>query len=54
VNSIAIDEDFKKAVNEKIERAIAQIDRGEGISSDELRARLQARKAAWLAEQEHS
>jgi hypothetical protein len=51
---MAIDEDYKKAVNEKIERAIAQIGRGEGISSGELPARLQARKAAWLAEQRHS
>ena len=40
----------KDAVNEKIDRAITQLDRGEGISSDELRHRLEKRKAAWLAE----
>jgi hypothetical protein len=50
-NAMAIDEDYRKAINEKIERAIAQIDRGEGISSDELPARLRERKAAWQAEQ---
>ena len=41
----------KEALNQKIERAIGQLDRGEGLSVDELRARLHSRKAAWLAEQ---
>jgi antitoxin ParD1/3/4 len=40
----------KDAINEKIDRAITQLDRGEGISGDELRHRLEKRKAAWLAE----
>ena len=40
----------KDAINEKIDRAIAQLDRGEGIPGDELRHRLEKRKAAWLAE----
>jgi len=40
-----------EAINEKIERGIAQLDRGEGISGAELGARLGKRKAAWLAEQ---
>jgi antitoxin ParD1/3/4 len=44
-------EQHKDAINEKIERAIGQLDRGEGIPGEELRARLDARKAAWLAEQ---
>jgi hypothetical protein len=30
---------------------LAQLDRGEGISGADLRARLGKRKAAWLAEQ---
>jgi len=37
------------AINEKLERGIAQLDRGEGISGEDLRARLGKRKAAWLA-----
>ena len=41
----------EEAFNRKIERGIAQLDRGEGISGDHLRARLDERKAAWLAEQ---
>jgi Arc/MetJ-type ribon-helix-helix transcriptional regulator len=41
----------KDLLNQKIEKAIAQLDRGEGISVDELRSRLEKRKAAWLAEQ---
>jgi Arc/MetJ-type ribon-helix-helix transcriptional regulator len=42
----------EEAINQKIERGIAQLDRGEGISGEELRARLEERKAAWLAEQQ--
>ena len=41
----------KEAINRKIEHGIAQLDRGEGISGADLRARLGKRKAAWLAEQ---
>lgn len=41
----------KEAIDEKIERGLAQIDRGEGISGEELRRRLEKRKAAWLTEQ---
>jgi hypothetical protein len=40
----------KEAINEKIERGIAQLDRGEGISCEALPGRLEKRKAAWLAE----
>jgi antitoxin ParD1/3/4 len=43
--------DNKGAINEKIERAMAQLDRGEGIAGEGLRDRLEKRKAAWLAEQ---
>jgi antitoxin ParD1/3/4 len=43
----------KGAINEKIDRAISQLDRGEGISGEELRVRLEKRKVAWLAEQDH-
>ena len=41
----------EQAINQKIERGIAQLDRGEGISGEELSVRLERRKAAWLAEQ---
>jgi Arc/MetJ-type ribon-helix-helix transcriptional regulator len=43
--------DNKGAINEKIERAMAQIDRGEGVSGEGLRERLEKRKDAWLTEQ---
>jgi Arc/MetJ-type ribon-helix-helix transcriptional regulator len=38
----------KDAINEKIARGIAQLDRGEGVSAESARARLQKRKADWL------
>jgi putative addiction module CopG family antidote len=41
----------KEAIHEKIERAISQLDHGEGIPGEELRDRLEKRKVAWLAEQ---
>jgi putative addiction module CopG family antidote len=44
----------KDAINRKIERATAQLDRGEGIPGEELRGRLDKRKAAWLAQQKRS
>lgn len=40
----------KKAINAKIERGLAQLDRGEGIPGDKLRKHLEANKAAWLAD----
>jgi antitoxin ParD1/3/4 len=43
-------QDNKDTINEKIELAMAQLDRGEGISGDQLRTRLESRKAALLAE----
>ncbi len=44
----------KGAINAKIERGVAQLDRGEGIPGDELRERLEADKAAWLADRSGS
>jgi antitoxin ParD1/3/4 len=44
----------KKAVDAKIERGLAQLDRGEGISGDQLRGRLEADKAAWLRDRSGS
>ena len=41
--------DNKVAINEKIARGVAQLDRGEGVSGDIARARLQRRKADWQA-----
>ena len=44
----------KEAINARIERGLAQLDRGEGISGDELRGRLEADKAAWLGDRSRS
>ena len=44
----------KEAINAKIERGLAQLDRGEGIAGEELRKRLEADKAAWLADRSGS
>ena len=41
--------DNKVAINEKIARGVAQLDRGEGVSGDVAQARLQQRKADWQA-----
>lgn len=41
--------DNRVAINEKIARGVAQLDRGEGVSGDVARARLQRRKADWQA-----
>jgi antitoxin ParD1/3/4 len=38
----------KDDIRAKIDRGLAQLDRGEGIPGDELRTRLAANKAAWL------
>ena len=40
----------KGAIEQKIGRGLAQLDKGEGIPGDRLRARLEADKAAWLAD----
>jgi antitoxin ParD1/3/4 len=44
----------KDAINAKIERGLTQLDRGEGIPGDDLRKRLEADKAAWLADRSGS
>ena|SRR5260370_29045317 len=38
----------KGAIHDKIGQGIAELDRGEGLSGQDLRARLQEQKAAWL------
>src|ERR1700690_3636193 len=38
----------KDAIEEKIDHGIAQLDRGECVSEDDLRADLEADRAAWL------
>ena len=38
----------RTAIDAKIRRGLEQLDRGEGIPADEVQARLQQRKAAWL------
>jgi antitoxin ParD1/3/4 len=44
-------QDRKDLINEKIERAFGQFERGEFFSAEESRANMEKRKAAWLAEQ---
>ncbi len=44
----------REAINAKIERGLAQLDRGEGVSGDKLRARLADDKAAWLKDRSDS
>ena len=44
----------KEAINAKIERGLAQLDKGEGIPGEDLRRRLEADKAAWLADRSGS
>jgi Arc/MetJ-type ribon-helix-helix transcriptional regulator len=38
----------KEALDEKIARGTAQLDRGEGVSGEVARTQLQQRKADWL------
>jgi antitoxin ParD1/3/4 len=44
----------KEAINAKIERGLAQLDRGEGIAGKDLRKRLEADRTAWLADRSGS
>lgn len=44
----------KEAINAKIERGLAQLDRGKGIVGEDLRGRLEADKAKWLADRSGS
>jgi antitoxin ParD1/3/4 len=44
----------KEAINAKIERGLAQLDRGEGVSGNQLRERLEADKSAWLRDRSGS
>jgi putative addiction module CopG family antidote len=41
----------RQLIHEKIERAFAQFERGEGLSPEESRARLREQKTAWLNQQ---
>ena len=38
----------REALNKKIARGLAHLDRGEGVSAEESRAQLQQRKSTWL------
>jgi antitoxin ParD1/3/4 len=42
----------KDAIHEQVGIGLAQLDRGEGLSADDSRAQLQARKAVWLRQRE--
>jgi Arc/MetJ-type ribon-helix-helix transcriptional regulator len=44
----------KEAIDAKIERGLAQLDRGEGIPRDQIRGRLEADKVAWLRDRSGS
>jgi antitoxin ParD1/3/4 len=44
----------KEAINAKIDRGLAQLDRGEGTPGGQLRARLAGDKAAWLSDRSGS
>lgn len=44
----------RSSVNAKIARGLAQLDSGQETSADVARARMEKRKAAWLAENKHS
>ncbi len=44
----------KDAIHEKIGHGLAQLDRGQGISAEASRPRLQSQKAAWLDQQRSS
>jgi predicted transcriptional regulator len=44
--------DEKEEIAAKIERGLAQFDRGEFFTAEESRADMETRKAAWLAEHE--
>jgi len=43
-------QESKGAINEKIERGIAQFERGEGLTPEESLAQLDAKKVAWRAD----
>jgi antitoxin ParD1/3/4 len=47
-------EENRVAIDAKSARGRAQLDSGDRISGDSARARLQERKAAWLAENKRS
>jgi antitoxin ParD1/3/4 len=44
----------KEDINAKIERGLAQVERGEGISAGQLRKRLAANRTAWLRDHPES
>jgi len=44
----------KDTINAKIERGLAELDRGEGIPGDQVRTRLAADKKAWLKDRSGS
>jgi antitoxin ParD1/3/4 len=44
----------KHTIHEKIGVGLAQLARGEGVSGEESRARLQEKKAAWMEQRRHN
>ena len=43
----------QREVSEKIDRAVAEADRGECMTPDQSRALLEEKKAAWRSQQRH-
>ena len=56
LESLDAEEDWiqenRATISAKIERGLAQFERGEGLTAAELQARLEARKTVWRAEQQ--
>jgi putative addiction module CopG family antidote len=40
----------RETIHEKIERGLAELERGEGLTEAEVKARMEAGKKAWLVE----
>ena len=56
LESLEADEEWlaqnKDAINEKIGRGLAQLDRGEGLSAEESKAQFEQKKAAWIEQRQ--
>jgi len=40
----------RETIHEKIDRGLAELERGKGLTEDEVKARMEAGKKAWLVE----
>jgi antitoxin ParD1/3/4 len=57
LESLDAEEDWlqenRAAINDKIERGLAQLERGEGLTREESQLLLEAKKTVWRAEHRH-